>query len=489
MTTFVDRVTLHASAGAGGDGCVSIHREKFVPLGGPDGGNGGRGGDIILVVDDGVTTLLDFHHSPHRRATNGRPGYGDYCNGAEGADLVLSVPNGTVVKDYFGNTLADLIGSGTRFIAAQGGRGGLGNAALASRKRRAPGFALKGEVGEERTLILELKSVADIGLIGFPSAGKSSLVASISAARPKIADYPFTTLAPNLGVVQAGDTRFTVADVPGLIPGASQGKGLGLEFLRHVERCAALVHVLDCGTLETDRDPVKDFDIIEEELSHYGGLTERSRLIALNKIDLPDGKAMADMVQPLFEAKGYQVFQVSAAAHIGLDALTHAMARIIQEERRAKSKDVKTRIVLRPVAVDDNGYKVVANEDRSFTITGEKPERFVRQTDFGNTEAVGYLADRLAALGVEKELFKLGAKPGSEVRIGLGDSAVIFDWEPSIEAGAELLAGPRGGDRRIESPWAGRYVEDDVDELSEDEISRQWEYNVANPKNPRIEGE
>jgi GTPase len=489
MASFVDRVTLHAAAGSGGDGCVSIHREKFVPLGGPDGGNGGRGGDIILVVDDGVTTLLDFHHSPHRRATNGRPGYGDYCNGAEGADLILSVPNGTVVKDYFGNVLADLVGAGTRFIAAQGGRGGLGNAALASRKRRAPGFALKGETGEERTLILELKSVADIGLIGFPSAGKSSLIASISAARPKIADYPFTTLAPNLGVVQAGDTRFTVADVPGLIPGASEGKGLGLEFLRHVERCAALVHVLDCGTLETDRDPIKDFDIIEEELSHYGGLSERPRIIALNKIDLPDGKAMADMVQPLFEERGYEVYQVSAAAHMGLQELTYAMARIIQEGRRLKAKEVKTRIVLRPVAVNDNGFKVIANEDRSFTITGEKPERFVKQTDFGNTEAVGYLADRLAALGVEKELFKQGAKPGSEVRIGLGDSAVIFDWEPSIEAGAELLAGPRGGDRRIESPWAGRFMEDDVDELSEDEISRQWEYNSPNPRDPRIEGE
>ena len=190
--------------------------------------------------------------------------------------------------------IIDLVGIGTQFIAAQGGKGGLGNAALASSKRRAPGFALKGEPGEERTLILELKSVADVGLIGFPSAGKSSLVAAISAAKPKIADYPFTTLVPNLGVVQADDTRFTVADVPGLIPGASEGKGLGHEFLRHVERCAALVHVLDCGTLETDRDPLKDFDAIEEELKLYGGLAGRPRIIALNKIDLPDGKAMAE---------------------------------------------------------------------------------------------------------------------------------------------------------------------------------------------------
>jgi GTP-binding protein len=488
MATFVDRVTLHAFAGSGGDGCVSIHREKFKPLGGPDGGNGGRGGDVILVVDAGTTTLLDFHHSPHRRATNGSLGYGDYCNGKEGKDLILAVPNGTVIKDQAGTVLADLVGLGTRFVAAQGGKGGLGNAGLASSKRRAPGFALKGEPGEERTLHLELKSVADIGLIGFPSAGKSSLIAAISSAKPKIADYPFTTLAPNLGVVQAGDTRFTVADVPGLIPGASEGKGLGLEFLRHVERCAALVHVLDCGTLETDRDPVKDFDIIEEELSHYGGLSERPRIIALNKVDLPDGKAMADMVQPTLEARGFEVFQISAASHIGLTELNYAMAKIIQIQRKAEAAQEKVRIVLRPAAVNDSSFSVTANEDGSFTVLGEKPVRWVKQTDFGNAEAIGYLADRLATLGVERELFKKGAKAKDEVRIGAGEAAVIFDWDPTIEAGAELLAGPRGGDLRIESPWAGRYIEDDVDELNDDEIAMQWEYNVIDPKNPRIEG-
>ena len=488
MATFVDRVTLHAFAGSGGDGCVSIHREKFKPLGGPDGGNGGRGGDVILVVDAGTTTLLDFHHSPHRRATNGSLGYGDYCNGKEGKDLILAVPNGTVIKDQAGTVLADLVGLGTRFVAAQGGKGGLGNAGLASSKRRAPGFALKGEPGEERTLHLELKSVADIGLIGFPSAGKSSLIAAISSAKPKIADYPFTTLAPNLGVVQAGDTRFTVADVPGLIPGASEGKGLGLEFLRHVERCAALVHVLDCGTLETDRDPVKDFDIIEEELSHYGGLSERPRIIALNKVDLPDGKAMAAMVQPTLEARGFEVFQISAASHIGLTELNYAMAKIIQIQRKAEAAQEKVRIVLRPAAVNDSSFSVTANEDGSFTVLGEKPVRWVKQTDFGNAEAIGYLADRLATLGVERELFKKGAKAKDEVRIGAGEAAVIFDWDPTIEAGAELLAGPRGGDLRIESPWAGRYIEDDVDELNDDEIAMQWEYNVIDPKNPRIEG-
>ncbi|MEY4206107.1 MAG: GTPase [Actinomycetota bacterium] len=473
MTTFVDRVTLHASAGKGGDGCVSVHREKFKPLGGPDGGNGGRGGDVVLVVDADVTTLLDFHHSPHRKSTDGRKGAGDFCNGAEGKDLILSVPNGTVVKDTNGNVIADLVGFGTRFMAAQGGKGGLGNAGLANSKRRAPGFALLGEPGETRTLFLE--------------AGKSSLIAAMSAARPKIADYPFTTLVPNLGVVQAGDTRFTAADVPGLIPGASQGKGLGHEFLRHVERCAALVHVLDCATLETDRDPVKDFDVIEEELKEYGGLADRPRIIALNKIDLPDGKAMADMVQKTLEERGYPVFQVSAASREGVQELIYAMAQIIQKSRIAQKEEQVTRIVLRPIAVDDAGFTVTANEDGTFNVIGDKPERWVKQTDFANAEAIGYLADRLASYGVEKELFKQGAKSGDEVRIGSGDEAVIFDWEPSIEAGAELLAGPRGEDLRLSTPWRMDLLEDDIDQLSDDEIEMQWEYNVANPKNPRID--
>jgi GTP-binding protein len=486
VASFVDRVTLHASAGKGGDGCVSVHREKFKPLGGPDGANGGRGGDVVLVVDADVTTLLDFHHSPHRLGTDGKQGAGDFNNGAEGKDLILGVPNGTVVKDANGEVIADLVGYGTRFMAAQGGKGGLGNAGLANSKRRAPGFALLGEPGESRTLFLELKSVADIGLVGYPSAGKSSLIAAMSAARPKIADYPFTTLIPNLGVVQAGDTRFTAADVPGLIPGASEGKGLGHEFLRHVERCAALVHVLDCATLETDRDPIKDFDVIEEELKLYGGLSDRPRIIALNKIDLPDGKAMADMVQSTLEARGFPVFQVSAASREGMQELIYAMAQIVQKVRKEQKAEETTRIVLRPVAVDDKGFKVIANVDGTFNVIGDKPQRWVKQTDFGNAEAIGYLADRLASYGVEKELFKNGAKAGDEVRIGIGDDAVIFDWEPSIEAGAELLAGPRGEDLRLSTPWR-MDLNDDVDQLSDDEIEMQWEYNIANPRDPRVE--
>ena len=487
MATFVDRVTLYAAAGKGGDGCVSVKREKFKPLGGPDGGNGGRGGDIILIVDSSVTTLLDFHHSPHRKATSGSQGYGDRKDGTYGEDLILPVPNGTVVFDDKGNQLADLIGTGTTFLAAQGGHGGLGNLALSSSKRRAPGFALLGEPGEERTLYLELKSVADIALVGYPSAGKSSLIAAISAARPKIADYPFTTLVPNLGVVQAGDTRFTVADVPGLIPGASQGKGLGLEFLRHVERCVALVHVLDCGTLETDRDPVKDLEIIEEELAQYGGLEDRVRIVALNKIDLPDGKAMADMVAQTLRDKGYEVYAVSAASREGLQELLYGMARLVQKARAAAATDERTRIILRPTAVDDSGFSVQANADGSFSVRGQKVVRWVRQTNFKNAEAIGYLADRLAQLGVEKELFKKGAVAGSEVRIGSGDNEVVFEWEPTIEAGAEQLAGHlhrRGEDSRLEGAWV--VEEKVVDQLSDDEIAQQWEYNVEDPKTPRL---
>ena len=296
-------------------------------------------------------------------------------------------------------------------------------------------------------MVLELKTVADIGLIGFPSAGKSSLVAAISAARPKIADYPFTTLVPNLGVVQAGDTRYTVADVPGLIPGASQGKGLGLEFLRHVERCAALVHVLDCATLEPGRDPLTDLDLIETELAAYGaGLSDRPRIVALNKIDVPEARELAELVKADLEARGLEVFLVSAASHEGLRMLSFAMAQVVAQARADAPTPDATRIVLRPKAVDDTGFTVTV-EDGLYIIRGTKPERWVRQTDFSNDEAVGYLADRLARLGVEDALRTAGAQPGDDVVIG-GDGGVVFDWEPSLAAGAEHL-GPRGSDFRL----------------------------------------
>ena len=453
MASFIDRVVLHVHGGKGGNGCASVHREKFKPLGGPDGGNGGKGGDVTLIVDSSVTTLLDFHRSPHRSAGNGKPGHGDHKNGANGEDLVLLVPDGTVVSLPDGTVLADLVGHGNEFVVAAGGRGGLGNAALASTRRKAPGFALLGEPGVERDVILELKTVADIGLVGFPSAGKSSLIAAMSAARPKIADYPFTTLEPHLGVVQAGDTTFTMADVPGLIPGASQGKGLGLEFLRHIERCAALVHVLDCATLESARDPLKDLDAIEHELEQYGGLADRPRLVVLNKVDLPEGRDLAEIVLPDLHERGYRVFLVSAVSHEGLRELGFAMAQIVKDARAAAQVEasVRPRIKVRPQSVDDTGFTIsIEHEDghQRFRIIGERIERWVRQTDFANDEAVGYLADRLARAGVEVELAKHGAVAGSEVVIGAGEDAVIFDWQPTI---ADLHQGPRGTDERLVS--------------------------------------
>ncbi|MEV6164084.1 GTPase ObgE [Streptomyces sp. NPDC052052] len=473
MTTFVDRVELHVAAGNGGHGCASVHREKFKPLGGPDGGNGGRGGDVTLVVEQAVTTLLDYHHSPHRKATNGQPGAGDHRSGKDGQDLVLPVPDGTVVLDRNGNVLADLVGQGTAFVAGQGGRGGLGNAALASARRKAPGFALLGEPGEARDIVLELKTVADVALVGYPSAGKSSLISVLSAAKPKIADYPFTTLVPNLGVVTAGSTVYTIADVPGLIPGASQGRGLGLEFLRHVERCSVLVHVLDTATLESDRDPVSDLDVIEEELKQYGGLEDRPRVVVLNKIDIPDGQDLADMIRPDLEARGYRVFEVSAVAHTGLKELSYALAGIVAEARATKPVEVATRIVIRPKAVDDAGFTVTKEDDGLYRVRGEKPERWVRQTDFNNDEAVGYLADRLNRLGVEDELLKAGARSGDGVAIGAEDNAVVFDWEPSMAAGAEML-GRRGEDHRFDAPRPAAQRRRDR-EAERDEVLREFD--------------
>lgn len=467
MASFVDRVVLRVKGGDGGNGAASIRRETYKPLAGPDGGNGGHGGDVVLEVDPQSTTLLAYHHAPHQRAESGTHGQGDDRQGRNGADLVLPVPEGTVVTNQDGEILADLLGPGTRFVVAGGGAGGLGNAALASRRRKAPGFALLGEPGDETTVVLELKSVADVALVGFPSAGKSSLIASISAARPKIADYPFTTLVPHLGVVEAGEMRYTVADVPGLIPGASEGRGLGLEFLRHIERCAIIVHVLDCATLEPNRDPVSDLEALESELAAYGDafadvggvpLMERPRLVVLNKIDVPEARELAEMVRPELEARGYPVHEISAVSHEGLRPLTFALAGLVgahREREAAAEESGPSRTVIRPAAVDDAGFTVTAQQGPDgpfYQVRGTKPERWVHQTDFGNDEAVGYLADRLARLGIEDDLFELGARPGATVVIGPAEGGVIFDWEPTMMTGAEHL-GPRGSDARFEDDF------------------------------------
>jgi len=459
MATFVDHVTLHLRAGHGGNGCVSVRREKFKPLAGPDGGNGGHGGDIVLVADPQVTTLLGYHRRPHQASDNGGFGMGDMRHGARGEDLELPVPVGTVVKSADGEQLVDLNEPGMRFVVAAGGVGGLGNAALANPKRKAPGFALLGTPGWEGDVELELKTMADVALVGFPSAGKSSLVAALSAAKPKIADYPFTTLTPNLGVVQAGDSRYTIADVPGLIEGASEGKGLGLEFLRHVERCSALLHVLDCATLEPGRDPISDLEVIQAELAAYPvpagqtPLLERPQLVALNKVDVPDGKDLADFVRPELESRGFRVFEISTVSHEGLRQLSFALGEIVDAERaRLATEQVeRPRIVMRPKAVDSAAFTIKTeggSDGTYYRVLGQKPEMWVAQTDFQNDEAVGFLADRLAKLGVEDGLFAAGAVAGDTVVIGPG-SGIVFDWEPTLTSTAELVTAPRGTDERL----------------------------------------
>lgn len=465
MPQFVDRVVLHLQAGDGGHGCNSVHREKFVPLGGPDGGNGGHGGDIILEVSSQVHTLLDFHFHPHIKSQRGANGAGDHRHGARGEDRVLPVPEGTVVLDAKGEVLADLMGVGTRMIVAQGGHGGLGNASLVSKTRKAPGFALLGEPGEAKDITLELKSMADVGLVGFPSAGKSSLISVLSAAKPKIADYPFTTLAPNLGVVNVGHEVFTMADVPGLIPGASEGKGLGLDFLRHIERTAVLAHVVDAACLESERNPVDDIRALERELATYqselatdsglGDLRERPRVIILNKMDVPDAVEMADLQEEELRRFGWPIFRISTVAQQGLKELKFALAEIVSKHRKEHPMESAPAKVITPKQLRKSSrgghfaeFEVSRDPEfeDAFIVTGEKLERWIKQTDFENDEAVGFLADRLAKAGVEQELWKAGAQEGSEVTIG----EITFEWDPQTAAGVDLTPTGRGTDQRLE---------------------------------------
>lgn len=413
---------------------------------------------MTLRVDDSLSTLVEYHRQSVRKATNGQPGKGDFQHGQRGESVILAVPQGTVVTDAeTGDVIADLTVPGEELIVAQGGRGGLGNAALATASRKAPGFALLGEEGESRVIALELKVVADVGLVGFPSAGKSSLVAALSRARPKIADYPFTTLVPNLGVVVAGDVTYTVADVPGLIEGASEGRGLGFDFLRHIERCQAIVHVIDLGTYEPGRDPLDDLQVIEGELAAHGGLEDRVRLIALNKVDLPDAHELADIARPELERFRMPIFTISTKTGEGLGELKFAMADLVAA-RRAAIPAVEPRAVLRPAPVASKRGKVeeftIAKKGDGeggflWRVRGEKPERWIRQTDFANAEAVGYLADRLNRLGVETRLLEMGARAGDAVAIG-GEDAVVFDFAPQVEIGAEILS-RRGEDVRLET--------------------------------------
>ncbi|HEY0096642.1 MAG TPA: GTPase ObgE, partial [Archangium sp.] len=329
---FVDEVRIQVKAGNGGNGAIAFRREKFIERGGPSGGDGGNGGSVIFVADTGLSTLLDYRYQQHHFARNGENGMGSDCNGRAAEDMVLKVPVGTLFKDEdTGELLADLSEPGQQWVAAQGGRGGLGNMNFATSTRQTPRFAQDGTKGEERTLRLELKLLADVGLLGYPNAGKSTLISRVSRARPKVADYPFTTLVPNLGMVQYKDNlSFVMADIPGLIEGASEGVGLGHQFLRHVERCKVLIHLVDLGALGDDREPVKDFDVLNRELANYSDvLAGKPQVVAANKMDLPYARERLDAFTEALRERGIRVFPVSTATGEGLQPLMDAAAEVL----------------------------------------------------------------------------------------------------------------------------------------------------------------
>lgn len=429
---FVDEASLHAVAGDGGDGSVSFRREARVPRGGPNGGDGGRGGDVIVAADPRVTSLIDLRHRPHRSAAHGGRGEGDLRTGTAGEDEVVRVPVGTVVRDReTGAQLADLVEAGQRFIATRGGRGGRGNAAFASNRRRAPRFAELGERGQQRSFRLELKVIADVGLVGFPSAGKSSLIARLSAARPRVGSWPFTTLTPHLGVMRAGDTDVVLADVPGLVEGAHGGRGLGHRFLRHIERCRVLVHVLDTVPFDPERDPNADLEVVLAELrAHEPSLVERPALAVMNKVDLPDGRAMAALVRPELEAAGWEVLEVSAVTGEGLDPLRWRLAALVRQDREEEREErrVEEEVVITLPPRREQPTIVERDDAGRYVVRGDRVERWVQMTPLDNREAARHLQGRLRREGVERMLVDAGAREGDEVAIG----GAVFDFTPDL---------------------------------------------------------
>lgn len=411
---FYDTAKIMVRGGDGGNGCVSFRREKYVPRGGPDGGDGGRGGNVVLVADEGLGTLADFHYRAHFKAERGEHGRGGNMHGAGGEDLVVRVPVGTVVKDAeSGQVLADLTVSGQRVVVARGGRGGRGNARFLSNANRAPRLAEKGEPGEERWLLLELKLLADVGLVGYPNAGKSTLLARSTAARPKIADYPFTTLEPNLGVVKLGDTSFVLADIPGLIEGAHAGAGLGKDFLRHLERTRLLIHLVDtAGT--GGRDPVADYHTINAELALYKKeLAELPQVVAANKMDLPQAAENLPRLEQAVKKEGRRVFPISAVTGTGVEELMYYVSRMLAELPPPPATQPEP-VVL---GVPDEGFHL-ERQDGIFIIKGRAVERLVAMTDFSQEEGVRRLQRILEKMGVEGALAEAGARDGDVVRIG-----------------------------------------------------------------------
>ncbi len=401
MSNFVDEAQLNIRGGDGGAGCISFRRESHTPKGGPDGGDGGSGGDIWLQADRNVASLLSFRDHPHRRAPSGTHGSGNQRHGAAGSDLTVYVPEGTTVRTHdSGDVIADLINHGDRWLAARGGRGGRGNTRFLSNARRAPTFAEQGEYGEERWVELELRLMADAALVGFPNSGKSTLIASVSAAKPKIANYPFTTLVPNLGVVRFQDHEFVLADIPGLIEGAAEGRGLGHRFLRHVERTRVLVVLLDLAPMD-GRTPEDQERILLDELGRY-----RPELLTRPRITIGTKSDVA-----VFETD-YPA--ISAVTHQGLDEFLGQLGTLIDGAREEEPVS-DSYVVYRP---DEEGFSVTRDSDGAYRLAGRSAERVVAMADLTNTEALEYIHQRFRKMGVEKALARAGAKEGDLVRIG-----------------------------------------------------------------------
>ena len=423
---FIDEVEIHVRGGDGGAGCASLHREKYRPLGGPDGGDGGRGGSVILRASESVNTLVEYTRKRHFRAGRGGSGGSNNCHGAEGGDLVLQVPVGTQARDAEGRLLADLSRPGMETVIARGGRGGRGNAAFVTPARRTPDFAEKGEAGEERWIRLELKLLADVGMVGYPNVGKSTLISRVSAARPRIADYPFTTLEPVLGVVRVDEERsFVISDLPGLIGGAHEGRGLGLRFLRHVERTKVLLHLVDVSPQPEDA-PSRALEVVLEELAAYSPrLAERPQLLAANKLDVADAERLRDAAAAA-AARGWDFFPISAVSGEGLRELAFRLAEMVDEARREESLDIPEERTLYTYDPErERGFKVV-REEEGFYVRGERAEGLVKRMDLGNPQALAYIQGKLKRMGVEEELVRRGAREGDTVIIG----DYVFDFFP-----------------------------------------------------------
>ncbi|HER25346.1 MAG TPA: GTPase ObgE [Candidatus Atribacteria bacterium] len=416
---FVDKVTIEVRAGKGGNGAVSFRREKYIPKGGPNGGDGGKGGDIIIEADDETGTLVDLYNNPHQRAKNGESGQGSNKKGKNGEDLLIKVPLGTVVEDMVSATiLGDLLESGQRITVAKGGQGGQGNFRFKSSVRRSPRFAQKGEPGEEKKLHLSLKIIADIGLVGYPNAGKSTLLSRISAAKPKIADYPFTTLSPNLGVIsREGEKSFIVADIPGLIEGAHKGTGLGDRFLKHIERTKVILHLIDGATMKKE-DPLNSYRAINKELNSFSKmLTNKPQMIAINKCDLLSVKENIPIFRNAFQQEGQQIFPISALTGEGLDQLIQNISSLLNE-LKLKEKDKFREVLPEKEAVYKFTPRFVVNKKGNFyEVSGTEIERIVAMTNFDNEEAIDYFQRIIKKMGLEKDLIKKGIKEGDQVKI------------------------------------------------------------------------